>query len=83
MMTVVPVAVDSLTRAKALLSASKRRDLRQLAVTQDGDAIKLSGCVSCYYHMQLAQELIRSELGDVVVNAMHVPRHDTDEVAAG
>ena len=83
MVSVVSMPDDILTRAKTLLSASKIRDLRLLAVTQDGDSIKLSGCVSCYYHMQLAQELIRAEFGDVVVNDMHVPQHDTGGLAAG
>jgi len=63
---------DLLARARARLSASKIRDLRRLAVTQDGESIKLSGRVSSYYHMQLAQELVRGECGGVVVNEMQV-----------
>ena len=72
-MVTVPIAKDNLTRAKAMLAASKIRDLRRLAVTPDGKFVKLSGHVSSYYHMQLAQELVRSEIGDVVLNDMHVP----------
>jgi hypothetical protein len=67
-----PATDGFLERARAVLSKSKIRDLKQLTVAQDGKAIVLSGRVSTYYHKQLAQELLRAELGDVVVNEMQV-----------
>lgn len=64
---------DTLTRAKAALSKSKIRDLRRLTIAQDHGQIVVRGRVSSYYHKQLAQELIRGELGDVnVANEMQV-----------
>ena len=67
------VSKDRLTRVRAALSKSKIRDLRRLTLAQDEDRIVVSGSVSSFYHLQLAQELIRGELGDVnVVNEMQV-----------
>jgi len=64
---------DTLARARAALSKSKIRDLKQLTLAQHEDRIVVSGRVSSYYHKQLAQELLRAELGDAnVVNEMQV-----------
>ena len=64
---------DALSRARAALSKSKIRDLRRVSIVQDEDRIVVSGRVSSYYHKQLAQELIRGEIGDArVVNEMQV-----------
>jgi BON domain-containing protein len=71
MFSVVPN--DSLARARAALSRSKIRDLRRLTIALDEGRIVVRGRVSSFYHKQLAQELIRGELGDVnVVNEMQV-----------
>jgi hypothetical protein len=68
-----PIAPDdTLARARHVLSNSKIRDLRRLAVLRDGERIVLSGRVSSYYHMQLAQKLVRGELGDVIENRIDV-----------
>ncbi len=71
MFSIVPS--DTLARARAALSKSRIRDLRRLTLAQDDDRIVVRGRVSSYYHMQLAKQLLRSELGDVsVVNEMQV-----------
>jgi hypothetical protein len=64
---------DTLARVRAALSKSQIRDLRRLTIAQDHDSIVVRGQVSSFYHKQLAQELIRVELGGVnVVNEMQV-----------
>ena len=69
----LPQAPDeTLARARHVLSTSNIQDLRRLAVLRDGDRIILSGRVSSYYHMQLAQKLVKGELGDDIENRIHV-----------
>jgi hypothetical protein len=69
------VSEKTLDRAKAALSKSRIRDLRRLTLGQDENRIVVRGRVSSFYHLQLAQELIRGELGDTqIVNEVHVPR---------
>ena len=58
---------DALDRAKAALSKSTIRDLRRLTLGQDEHRIVVRGKVSSYYHLQLAQELLRVELGDTQI----------------
>jgi hypothetical protein len=67
------VSSETLARARVALSTSQIRDLRRLTITQDHERIVVRGRVSSHYHKQLAQALIRSELGDVdVANEMKV-----------
>jgi hypothetical protein len=55
---------DPLTRAKAALAKSTIRDLRRLRIRKDEDRILIHGRLSSFYHLQLAQELLRNEIGD-------------------
>jgi hypothetical protein len=64
---------DTAARAKQALAQSRIYDLRRLNVDQDGEAVVLQGRVSSFYHKQLAQELVRTEIeGAEVVNAIRV-----------
>jgi hypothetical protein len=56
--------MEVLDRAKAALAKSKIPDLRRLSIGQDRDRIVVRGRLSSFYHLQLAQKQIRSELGD-------------------
>ena len=47
-------------RAQAALTTSPFYELRGLQVEQRDDALLISGCVSSFYHKQLAQEVVRS-----------------------
>jgi hypothetical protein len=47
-------------KARLALSASPVYALRELQVDHDGEALHLTGRVSCFYHKQLAQEAIRA-----------------------
>ena len=71
---------DILTRARAVLSHSKVLRLRGLAVSSSEGQIILRGKVPLFYHKQLAQELIRSEIPDVMlVNEIQVHFEDDKE----
>lgn len=61
------ISENTLDRAKAALSKSRIHDLRRLTLGQDKDRIVVRGWVSSYYHLQLAQELIRGELGSMQI----------------
>ncbi len=64
---------SSAAQAKAALACSRIYDLRRLIVVQDGETVVLRGRVSSFYHMQLAQEVVRNATdGAEVVNAIRV-----------
>lgn len=60
-------------RAQTALCSSSFYELRDLLVQPRDDTLHISGCVSSYYHKQLAQEVVRSVCTGVqVVNAIFV-----------
>jgi hypothetical protein len=60
-------------RAQAALCNSPFYELRDLQVQPRDDGLQISGCVSSFYHKQLAQEVVRSVgAGIKVVNSIHV-----------
>jgi osmotically-inducible protein OsmY len=60
-------------RAQAALSNSPFYELRELRVEQRNDTLLISGCVSSFYHKQLAQEVVRSVCAGIeVVNSIRV-----------
>jgi hypothetical protein len=62
------IAVDELQpRAQAALASSPFYELRELQVEWRDGALLLSGCVSSFYHKQIAQEVVRSVCNDVLV----------------
>ncbi|MGA2031574.1 MAG: BON domain-containing protein [Thermoguttaceae bacterium] len=68
------VSVDDFrTRAQAALAGSPFYELRALRVERHHQALVISGTVSSFYQKQLAQEAVRSILGDVEIrNAIDV-----------
>jgi hypothetical protein len=58
---------DNLTRAEAVLAQSKVLRSRGLSVSSRDGQLILRGKVSLFYHKQLAQELIRAEIPDVML----------------
>jgi len=70
---------DLQPRAQAALRNSPFYELRALRVDHCGDALTLSGCVSSFYHKQLAQEVVRSVCTDLkVVNSIRVQCADDE-----
>ena len=66
-------------RAQAALANSPFYELRQLRVEWHDDAMLLSGCVSSFYHKQLAQEVVRSVCRDTpLINSIHVEHEEND-----
>lgn len=66
--------VDVFDRAQKALTSSPISALRGLQVDRVGDALVISGCVSTFYHKQLAQEAVRAVAQGVdVVNSIEVP----------
>jgi hypothetical protein len=64
-------------RAQAALCNSPFYELRELKVDYRDGVLMISGCVSSYYHKQLAQEVVRSVCTDArVVNSIHVESED-------
>jgi hypothetical protein len=60
-------------RAQAALTNSPFYELRELRVEQRSGALVISGCVSSFYHKQLAQEVVRSVCAGIeVVNSIRV-----------
>ncbi len=60
-------------RAQSALDASPIYELRDLLVEQAGESLLISGRVTSFYHKQLAQEIVRTVVADVlVVNSIHV-----------
>ncbi len=74
------IAVDQLQpRAQAALASSPFYELRELQVEWRDGALLLSGCVSSFYHKQIAQEVVRSVCRDtVVINSICVEREQGD-----
>ena len=68
------------SRAQAALANSPVYELRDLQVEQHDGALQISGCVSSFYHKQLAQEVIRSVCkGIEVVNSIGVESEEDVE----
>ena len=64
---------DPVQRARAALRDSPVVALRELEVGAMGGRVIISGKVNCFYHKQLAQEVVRSVLeGTRVTNAVKV-----------
>ena len=64
---------DSVRRARAALLASPVPALRDLKVDAFAEKLIISGSVHCFYHKQLAQEVIRNAVDGIrVVNAVSV-----------
>jgi hypothetical protein len=61
-----------LIKARAALSTSSIYVLRKLWVERDGNELVLRGDVDSFYHKQLAQELVRTAVNSLVVNAVQV-----------
>jgi hypothetical protein len=60
-------------RAQAALANSPFYELRELQVEHRDDTLLISGCVSSFYHKQLAQEVVRSVCTGVkLVNSIRV-----------
>lgn len=60
-------------RAQAALTNSPFYELRELLVEQRQEALRITGCVSSFYHKQLAQEVIRSVCPDAeLINSILV-----------
>ena len=75
------IAVDELQpRAQAALASSPFYELRELQVEWRDDALCLSGCVTSFYHKQIAQEVVRSVCRDaMVINSIRV-EHEKEDV---
>lgn len=68
-------------RAQAALANSPFYELRELLVEWQDDALLISGCVSSFYHKQLAQEVVRSVCRDTeLVNSIRVEQQEEDDV---
>jgi hypothetical protein len=60
-------------KARTALSASPVSALREVGVDVAGDRLIISGKVNCFYHKQLAQEVVRSVVKGVrVINVIAV-----------
>ena len=69
----VTVIDDVQPRAQAALTNSPFYELRELQVEQRDGTLQISGCVSSFYHKQLAQEVVRSVCkGIEVMNSIRV-----------
>ena len=72
---------DVRPRAQAALTNSPFYELRELQVQPQGGALQISGCVSSFYHKQLAQEVVRSVCQGVeVLNSIRVESADDEDV---
>lgn len=73
----VTVIDDVQPRAQAALANSPFYELRELQVECRDDALLISGCVTSFYHKQLAQEVVRSVCADrEVVNSISVESNE-------
>lgn len=64
-----------LHRAQTALTTSPIQALRDVQVERNGGSLVLSGCVSSFYHKQLAQEIVRGVCQDVeLINSIDVAR---------
>ena len=70
----VPISTNDVQpRAQTALANCLVYELRNLQVEQRDGALLISGSVSCYYHKQLAQEVVRSVCeGSEVINSIRV-----------
>ncbi len=69
----VLTAKDVRQRAQEALESSPFYALRELHVEQDGETLLICGCVTSFYHKQLAQEAVRAAAEGVeVVNSIDV-----------
>jgi hypothetical protein len=69
----VVVSDELVPRAQAALASSPFYELRGLQVERRRDSLLISGCVSSFYHKQLAQEVVRSVCTDTeVINSICV-----------
>jgi osmotically-inducible protein OsmY len=69
------------SRAQAALTSSPFYELRELQVEWRDEALVLSGCVSSFYHKQLAQEVVRSVCRDSdVINSVYVEHQEEEDV---
>lgn len=67
------LAKEAQPRAQCALRESPIFDLRHVNVEQVDDSLCISGSVSCFYHKQLAQEIVRAvSNGASVVNTLQV-----------
>jgi hypothetical protein len=67
------VQTNAVERVKDALLRSKLGELHHVVVESAGDSIALLGQASTFYHKQLAQELVRCELGgQEIVNHIQV-----------
>ncbi len=72
-MTVTGIDNKVQRQAQAALAKSPFYELRELQVEQRDNGLLISGCVSRFYHKQLAQEAVRSVCADVtVINSIRV-----------
>jgi hypothetical protein len=55
------------SRAISILSKSKIPAIRKLTVEVDATDVVLRGQVALYYYKQLAQELVRNELPEIII----------------
>ncbi len=60
-------AIDHHRRAQTALADSPVYALRELTVEQAPDGLLIHGCVSSFYHKQLAQEVVRAVAGPLEV----------------
>jgi hypothetical protein len=73
------IAENLQPRAQAALSSSPFYELRELRVEQRNGALLISGCVSSFYHKQLAQEVVRSVCSGIeLVNTIRVELAEED-----
>ena len=64
---------DLQPRAQAALVNSPFYELRRIAGPERGRTLLISGCVTSFYHKQLAQEVVRSVCSDTeVINTIRV-----------
>lgn len=81
------VAMDEIEeRAKMALEKSSIYALHELNVAHRGDALIITGRVECYYHAQVAQEVVRHALPKKihVVNEVEVePSSHSDDSWVG
>lgn len=71
---------DVLQRVEAALLASPFNELRTLHVNPHEQGLLISGTVSCFYHKQLAQEIVLALCHDLAVhNTVRVVGDCTDE----
>jgi hypothetical protein len=74
---------EAVNRAKDILRRSRIRDLQKMVVECVGNDIALHGHASSFYHKQLAQELIRQEVGDLrILNHVQVVHPLPDKAAS-